>query len=79
MNIVLDHRASPLLRYTAFATAVIAVTATVPGDPFYADEGAGSLGSAIAFTLTSLTAGRVSLLLSREFEDWIRRRAVVPA
>jgi hypothetical protein len=43
------HRA-PVLSYAVLAAAVVAVTETFPGTPFYSDDGAGSLGGVIFWT-----------------------------
>jgi hypothetical protein len=119
--------ASPFVRYAVLSAIILAVTAWVPGSPYYADEGSGSAESAIVVTtlvlaglltrarlswyvaaavdglglvvfgsvfllevpngseafkplaLTLLAALQIAVLFSRDFDDWLRRRAVVPA
>jgi hypothetical protein len=106
---------------------ILAVTAWVPGVPFYADEGSGSAQQGMVVTvlvlaalltrarlswyiaatvdgfrlvvfgalflheitngwdafkplaLTLLAALQIAVLFSQGFDDWLRRRAVVPA
>jgi hypothetical protein len=109
------------------SAAILAVTAWVPGLPFYSDQGSGSAETSIVVTvlvlaalltrarlswyvaavvdgfglvvfgavfllqipngwdafkplaLTLLAASQIAVLFSRDFDDWLRRRAVVPA
>jgi hypothetical protein len=122
-----DSSAAPFAHYAVLSAAIVAVTAWVPGTPFYADEGAGSAEGAIVVTalvlaglltrarlswyvaaaldgvglavfasvfllelangldalkplaLTLLAALQIAVLFSRDFDDWLRRRAVAPA
>jgi hypothetical protein len=119
--------AAPFTRYAVLSAAIVAVTAWVPGAPFYADEGSASAEGAIIVTvlvlaglltrarlswyvaavldgvslavfasvfllelangwdafkplaLTLLAALQIAVLFSRDFDDWLRRRAVAPA
>lgn len=51
---------TPTARYVAVASLVIVVVALAPGLPFYADEGAGSLGGAVVvqlFVIAGLVVG----------------------
>jgi hypothetical protein len=57
--------ASPFLRYALLSAAIIAVTAGVPGVPFYADEGPGTIDGAIIATCLVLAA-----LLTRARLSW---------
>jgi hypothetical protein len=122
-----DSSAAPFAHYAVLSASIVAVTAWVPGTPFYADEGAGSAEGAIVVTalvlaglltrarlswyvaaaldgvglavfasvfllelangmdalkplaLTLLAALQIAVLFSRDFDDWLRRRAVAPA
>jgi hypothetical protein len=57
--------ASPFIRYAALAVAIIAVTAWVPGDPSYAEQGSGSAGTAVVATVLVLAC-----LLTRARLSW---------
>jgi hypothetical protein len=56
---------SPFVRYAALSAAIIAVTAAVPGTPYYADEGSGTLQAAVVVTVLVLAA-----LLTRARLSW---------
>lgn len=118
---------SPFVRYALLSCVIVAVTAWVPGTPYYADEGSGSAELAVVVTalvlaglltrarlswylaavldgiglavyasvvlleiadgfdafkplaLTLLAALQIAVLLSQDFDDWLRRRAVATA
>ena len=57
--------AAPFTRYAVLSAAIVAVTAWVPGAPFYADEGSGSAEGAIIVTVLVLAG-----LLTRARLSW---------
>jgi hypothetical protein len=56
---------SPFVRYAAISAGIIAVTAWVPGVPYYADDGAGAAQTAVVVTALALAG-----LLTRARLAW---------
>jgi hypothetical protein len=56
---------SPFVRYALLSCVIVAVTAWVPGTPYYADEGSGSAGLAVVVTVLVLAG-----LLTRARLSW---------
>ena len=52
----MDASLTPFLRYAFLSAVIIAVIAAVPGVPYYADEGSGSLDVAVVATVLVLAA-----------------------
>jgi hypothetical protein len=57
--------ASPFVQYALLSAAILAVTAWVPGLPYYADEGSGSADTSVVVTVLVLAG-----LLTRARLSW---------